>query len=872
MSLTNPGFINRYEEIYGLSGTLGRCFEHLFLKDLYKVEITLMPTYKHTQLETMDPIIENDKQSWVDKICENILVQITLYERAALVICLTNDKVKQISDTVKSLFPGIKIHKYTDDDEQLPKAIVDPMDVVFFTNYAGRGTDIKTSAELEANGGLHVIVTFMPNNSRVERQAFGRTARQGKKGTAQLILNKCDMDEDLFDQNMDILAKRDQLVEQSFEKCKKEALPKLLARERLFEKFSTFMAEVRKSTADAVGGNLEILAQIEEHWGFWLREKVEMRDKNAPMPSETELDAFIVDERRKAKDLSIFTNPCYLVMKGYNLDYGNAINHLEKAIKLDENQSGFAAPAHYYMALALVKKDHYISVKECEVCLDNQQKAAEHLNKAIELINNKLIPWLSRGVLRPGEKNGDGEGNEQNTEFCQQILNKVQLLRQLSDQCEKWFNVSVKDLSVLGNSSIYYHYDLYSGSTVHRRLFIAECPEGHVCKFKGWVQPDPDKKLPQREVAEFGTFGVFEFYELDYVKPPKAWGSIFWMAFLGVAQVCVGVYFACTGAFALAVPFLKCGISDIVEAARAAVGDTVISWGKNLIGKILEYGPVLARWATGLLSKCKSGIGKWLFKCADRIGLKPLETVSPTCIGFADQRRAFLTDVFVSSSVTELKPENHSFLDYATFARDAENSEMPNMWQRKRHCQLEKLLAATGQMMDHPINISVNRLSAPKSKANRNDVRIDVRVAQNYSNKAEEERNQIRDTACGNSKATKKALYRAQTKRFTGVQTLRGLVNADCRSLWMTLRAKTAVADSPYFDEILLRHLDEELAIFASPRQLHMLKKSAIIVSDGTFKQAPKGIYQVYRVFGFAGGTHAVPLCTALMRGNIAPN
>uniref|UniRef100_A0A183BLQ6 Chloroplast protein-transporting ATPase n=1 Tax=Globodera pallida TaxID=36090 RepID=A0A183BLQ6_GLOPA len=623
--ITNLGFINRYEEIYGLSGTLGGCFEHSFLKDLYKVDITLMPTYKHTQLETMDPIIANDKQSWIDKICENIFVQITLYERAALVICLTNDKMKQISDAVKSKFPGIKIYKYTDDDEHLPKAIVEPMDVVFSTNYAGRGTDIKTSAELEANGGLHVIVTFMQKNSRVQQQAFGRTARQGKKGTAQLILNKCDMDEDLFDQTMDILAKRDQLVKQSLEKCKKEALPKVLARERLFEKFSAFMGEVRKTTVSAVGGNVEILAQIEEHWGFWLREKVEMRDKNAPMPSETELDAFIVDERRKAKDLSIFTNPCYLVMKGYNLDYGNAINHLEKAIELDENQSGFAAPAHYYMALALVKKDHYISVKECKVSLDNQQKAAEHLNKAIELIKTKLIPWLSKGVLRPNEKNGEGEGNAQNTEFCQQILNKVQLLQQLSDQCEKWYN------------------------------FIAECPEGHVCKFKGWVQPDPDKKLPQREVAEFGTFGVFEFYELDYVKPPKAWGSIFWMAFLGVAQVCVGVYFACTGAFALAVPFLKCGISDIVEAARAAFGDTVISWGKNLIGKILEYGPVFARWATGLLSKCKSGIGKWLFNCADRVGLKPLETVSPTCIGFADQRRAFLTDVFVSSSVTELK-------------------------------------------------------------------------------------------------------------------------------------------------------------------------------------------------------------------------
>lgn len=62
-------------------------------------------------------------------------------------------------------------------------------DIIVATNLAGRGTDIKTQ-NIEAFGGMHVIVTFMPPNKRVEDQAFGRTARQGNRGTGQMIINK----------------------------------------------------------------------------------------------------------------------------------------------------------------------------------------------------------------------------------------------------------------------------------------------------------------------------------------------------------------------------------------------------------------------------------------------------------------------------------------------------------------------------------------------------------------------------------------------------------------------------------------------------------------------------------------------------------
>ncbi len=42
---------------------------------------------------------------------------------------------------------------------------------------------------VNASGGLLCLMTFVARNRRVELQAFGRTARGGKPGSVQCILN-----------------------------------------------------------------------------------------------------------------------------------------------------------------------------------------------------------------------------------------------------------------------------------------------------------------------------------------------------------------------------------------------------------------------------------------------------------------------------------------------------------------------------------------------------------------------------------------------------------------------------------------------------------------------------------------------------------
>ncbi len=50
--------------------------------------------------------------------------------------------------------------------------------VIISTNISGRGTDFKLGDEILEKGGLHLIITFIPNNSRVEEENYGRAGRK----------------------------------------------------------------------------------------------------------------------------------------------------------------------------------------------------------------------------------------------------------------------------------------------------------------------------------------------------------------------------------------------------------------------------------------------------------------------------------------------------------------------------------------------------------------------------------------------------------------------------------------------------------------------------------------------------------------------
>ena len=64
--------------------------------------------------------------------------------------------------------------------------------VTVATNMAGRGTDIRLAPGVAERGGLHVILTEFHESARIDRQLYGRAARQGDPGSYEAIVSADD--------------------------------------------------------------------------------------------------------------------------------------------------------------------------------------------------------------------------------------------------------------------------------------------------------------------------------------------------------------------------------------------------------------------------------------------------------------------------------------------------------------------------------------------------------------------------------------------------------------------------------------------------------------------------------------------------------
>ncbi|GAA6102172.1 protein translocase subunit SecA-like, partial [Tachysurus ichikawai] len=190
--MSNSNFFKRYlmlKGIFGVSGTLGGDADRGFLARHYKTDSYVIPPHQRQKVTELPAVqVRGGTDQWIQTICATVS-KVSKRGQVVLVVCEDVNTANALNDKIAAE-TKYSVTKYTMSEcHNIENQEFDMGQIIITTNLGGRGTDIKVTEEVNRCGGLFVLLTYFPNNRRVEKQVFGRTGRKGTPGMVQVILN-----------------------------------------------------------------------------------------------------------------------------------------------------------------------------------------------------------------------------------------------------------------------------------------------------------------------------------------------------------------------------------------------------------------------------------------------------------------------------------------------------------------------------------------------------------------------------------------------------------------------------------------------------------------------------------------------------------
>jgi preprotein translocase subunit SecA len=201
-------FFSRYLRLGGTSGTLGEVAVEL--QHVYDLQVRKVAANKPSKRIMSGIKIYRDmyekKKALVKRITE-----LKHSGRPVLIGTCSVEESEQISAWLQEADIEHRVLNARQDQQEaeIIAAAGQRDAITVATNMAGRGTDIALGPGVEELGGLHVISLNLNSSHRLDRQLFGRCARQGDPGSAESILS---------------------LQDDALEKCRGSTMLRLLSR------------------------------------------------------------------------------------------------------------------------------------------------------------------------------------------------------------------------------------------------------------------------------------------------------------------------------------------------------------------------------------------------------------------------------------------------------------------------------------------------------------------------------------------------------------------------------------------------------------------------------------------------------------------
>ena len=181
-------FFRRYLHLSGMTGTAREVAGELW--SVYGLEVVRVPTHAPVQRQAgADRIYVTARDKW-----QAVVRRVSELHQTGRPVLLGTGSVADSEHVSRLLAENGLRHQLLNARQDRHEAEIiahagQPGTITVATNMAGRGTDISLAPGVAERGGLHVLAAVKNEARRVDRQLFGRCARQGDPGSYEAMLS-----------------------------------------------------------------------------------------------------------------------------------------------------------------------------------------------------------------------------------------------------------------------------------------------------------------------------------------------------------------------------------------------------------------------------------------------------------------------------------------------------------------------------------------------------------------------------------------------------------------------------------------------------------------------------------------------------------
>jgi preprotein translocase subunit SecA len=186
--MTYQRFFRRYLHLAGMTGTAREIAGELW--SVYRLPVVHVPTNRPVQRKDLGERVHvSEREKW-NAIARRVR-ELHLQGRPVLVGTRSVGASELLSALLTTHGVSHRLLNARQDKEEAEVVAQAGHrgKVTVATNMAGRGTDITLAKGVVELGGLHVIASELHESRRIDRQLFGRCARQGDPGSFEAIVS-----------------------------------------------------------------------------------------------------------------------------------------------------------------------------------------------------------------------------------------------------------------------------------------------------------------------------------------------------------------------------------------------------------------------------------------------------------------------------------------------------------------------------------------------------------------------------------------------------------------------------------------------------------------------------------------------------------